>query len=65
MRNWRLYKQPILLAYMALNFALLDVDVLISHSQNHFFRLGMIPLIYGVLAVIGILLKVIFFRSRL
>ncbi|WP_434512729.1 hypothetical protein [Desulfitobacterium sp. AusDCA] len=65
MRNWRLYKQPILLVYMALNFALLNVDVLISHSQNRFFRLEMIPIIYGILAVISILLKVIFSRNRI
>lgn len=64
MINWRLYKRTILLVYMALNFALLDVDVLISHSQNDFFRLELIPLVYGPLAVIGIILKLVFSRQH-
>lgn len=48
-------KTPLLLGMMAVNFLLTGVDVLIAHSQNHFFRWELIPLIYAPLAVLVIL----------
>lgn len=57
-------KTPLLLAFMAINFAFIGVDVLIAHSQNNFFRLEMIPLIYTPFAVLGILLKLFLPHKR-
>lgn len=65
MFQWRLRKIPILLLYMAINFALLEVDVFIAHSQNNFFRFEMIPLVYTPFAVVGILMKLFFSNNRL
>jgi len=60
--NWRNlapYKTPILLGFMALNFLLTGVDVLIAHSENSFFRWEVIPVIFAPLAVLVILAQVI------
>lgn len=63
MRQLQLRKTPILLAFMAINFALIGVDVLLAHSQNNFFRLEMIPLIFTPFAVIVTLLELFWPKS--
>ena len=63
--NIQLRKTPILLAYLAINFALIGVDVALAHSENNFFRWEMIPLIYTPFAVAGVLLKLIWPDNRL
>jgi len=57
------YKTPILLGFMALNFLLTGVDVLIAHSQNDFFRWEAIPLIFAPLAVLAVLAQMVFQQS--
>ncbi len=54
MFNWREKKTPILLVFMLINFALLEVDVLMAHSENRFFRFELIPVIYAPFAVLAI-----------
>ncbi len=54
------YKTPILLGFMALNFLLTGVDVLIAHSENNFFRWELIPLIFSPLAVLAVLAQMVF-----
>ena len=54
------YKTPILLGFMALNFLLTGVDVLIAHSQNDFFGWEVIPLILAPIAVIAVLAQLVF-----
>jgi hypothetical protein len=63
MRQLQLRKTPALLAFMAINFALIGVDVLLAHSQNNFFRLEMIPLIFTPFAVIGTLLELFWSKN--
>lgn len=58
--NLASYKKPILLGFMALNFLLTGVDVLIAHSENNFFRWELIPLIFSPLAVIVVLAQMLF-----
>jgi len=53
------YKTPLLLGMMGINFLLTGVDVLISHSQNDFFRWELIPLIFTPLAVLAILAQLL------
>lgn len=60
-----IYKTPILLAMMGINFLLTGVDVLIAHSQNDFFRWELIPLIYTPLAVLAISAQLIFSSNTL
>lgn len=55
-----IYKTPLLLGMMGINFMLTGVDVLIAHSQNNFFRWELIPLVYTPLAVFAILAQLIF-----
>ena len=57
------YKTPILLSFMALNFLLTGVDVLIAHSENNFFGWEVIPLIFSPLAVLAVLAQIIFSRN--
>jgi hypothetical protein len=54
------YKTPLLLGMMGINFLLTGVDVLIAHSQNNFFRWELIPLIYTPIAVLAILAQLIY-----
>ena len=54
------YKTLILLGFMALNFFLTGVDVLIAHSENNFFRWEVIPLIFSPLAVLAVLAQMVF-----
>ena len=58
--NLASYKTPILLGFMALNFLLTGVDVLIAHSENNFFRWELIPLIFSPLAVLVVLAQMVF-----
>ncbi len=58
--NFAPYKTPILLGFMALNFFLTGVDVLIAHSENNFFRWEVIPLIFSPLAVLAVLAQMVF-----
>jgi len=54
------FKTSILLGFMALNFLLTGIDVLIAHSQNNFFRWELIPLIFSPLAVLAVLAQLVF-----
>ena len=58
--NLASYKTTILLGFMALNFLLTGVDVLIAHSENNFFRWELIPLIFSPLAVLAVLAQMVF-----
>jgi hypothetical protein len=58
------YKTPILLGFMAMNFLLTGVDVLIAHSENNFFQWELIPLIFSPLAVLAILAQMVFRQSN-
>jgi hypothetical protein len=48
-------KTSVLLVTMCLNFFFVGVDVVIAHSQAHFFRWGLIPIGYCVLAGLAVL----------
>ena len=61
--NLASYKTPILLGFMALNFLLTGVDVLIAHSENNFFRWELIPLIFSPLAVLAVLAQMAFHHN--
>jgi len=58
------YKTSILLSFMALNFLLTGVDVLIAHSENNFFGWEVIPLIFSPLAVLAVLAQIVFQKSN-
>lgn len=58
--NLARHKTPILLGFMALNFFLTGVDVLIAHSENNFFRWEIIPLIFSPLAVLAVTAQLVF-----
>lgn len=58
------YKTSILLGMMACNFLLTGLDVLLSHSENHFFRFEVIPLIYSPLAVAVIAILLVFPKNQ-
>lgn len=57
--NLASHKTPILLGFMAINFLLTGVDVLIAHSENNFFRWEIIPLIFTPLAVLAIFAQLV------
>jgi hypothetical protein len=52
-------KTSVLLVTMCLNFFFIGVDVVIAHSQAHFFRLAVIPIGYSVLAGLAVLGRLI------
>ena len=53
------YKSPVLLSVMAMNFLLTGIDVLVAHSQNHYFRWELIPLIYAPAAVLAVSARIV------
>jgi hypothetical protein len=55
-------KTRILLGVMSFNFLFVGVDVLMAHSENHFFRWALIPLAFSPVAVLAVL-AVLTFRT--
>ena len=56
-------KTRVLLVVMCLNFLFVGVDVVMAHSQSHFFRWTVIPIGYSALAVLAIVVRMIFHSS--
>ena len=56
-------KTRVLLVVMCINFGFVGVDVVMAHSQSHFFRWTVIPIGYSALAVLAILSRVVFHSS--
>lgn len=52
-------KTTVLLVTMCVNFVFIGVDVVIAHSQTHFFRWAMIPVGYSVIAALAVLARLI------